>query len=221
MFNLICILIFDRTMVNKIDKTKGLDSSTEEKILTVAKKIFTQKGYEATKVRDIAAEADINLSLVNYYFRSKEKLFEHIMVENVNNLFDKVGPILNDEGLTLHEKITFIAGHYIDLLLDNPDFPRFIVNEILSGSNKIPVVTSKRELIQQSHFAKQIFMLQAERKINYHPVQIMMNLMGMIVFPFLGQKLFNGIGVQPAGFKELMEARKKLIPIWIEAIINS
>jgi AcrR family transcriptional regulator len=194
-----------------------LDASTEQKILATAKKIFTQKGYEATKVRDIAAEADINLSLVNYYFRSKEKLFEHIMTENVNNLFEKVGPVLNDESLTLNEKISFIAEHYIELLLDNPDFPKFIVNEVLSGSNKIAAIASKRELFQQSHFARQIFAL----NVKFHPVQVMMNLMGMLIFPFLGQKLFNHIGVQRDGFKKMMEQRKKLIPVWIEAIINS
>jgi len=208
-------------MIAKTGNNKKLDASTEEKILAAAKKIFTQRGYEATKVRDIAAEADINLSLVNYYFRSKEKLFEHIMIGNVNNLFEKVGPILNNEKLSLNEKITFIADHYIDLLLENPDFPKFIVNEVLSGSNKIPAISSKRELIQQSHFARQVFSLQAEGKIKFHPVQIMMNLMGMIVFPFLGQKLFGNIGVQPAGFRELMEARKQLIPVWMEAIIKS
>lgn len=200
---------------------KQLDASTEEKILAAAKKIFTQKGYEATKVRDIAAEADINLSLVNYYFRSKEKLFEHIMTENVNNLFEKVGPILNDEQATLIEKLQLIASHYIDLLLENPDFPRFIVNEVLSGSNKIPAIASRRELFRQSHFAKQVLSLQAEGKIKFHPVQLIMNVMGMIIFPFLGRNLFAHIGISKEDFRNLMEERKQLIPSWIELIMNS
>lgn len=194
---------------------KRIDASAEERILVVAKKIFTQKGYEATKVRDIAAEADINLSLINYYFRSKEKLFQHIMTENINNLFEKVGPVLNDDQMALNDKISFIAEHYIDLLLENPDFPRFIVTEVLSGSSKIPGVVARRELIMQSHFAKQIFSLQADGKISFHPVQILMNLMGMIIFPFLAKPLFNNIGVLSADFKEMMEARKQLIPQWI------
>ncbi|HWD87225.1 MAG TPA: TetR family transcriptional regulator [Mucilaginibacter sp.] len=207
-------------MAKKKEQKAEHDASTEEKILVAAKKIFTQRGYEATKVRDIATEADINLSLVNYYFRSKEKLFEHIMVENVNKLFEKVGPILNDEQLSLREKISELANHYIDLLLENPDFPKFIVNEVLSGSSKIPAITARREFILHSHFAKQVFSLQAEGKIKFHPVQLMMNIMGMLFFPFLGQNLFSHISA-PANFRELMESRKKLIPVWVEAIINS
>jgi AcrR family transcriptional regulator len=207
-------------MTSTPEAEKALDKSTEEKILSAGKKIFTQKGFNATKIRDIASEAGINLSLVNYYFRSKEKLFERIMTENVNTLFEMVGPVLNNEHLTLKEKITFIVEHYIDLLLENPDFSKFIVNEVLSGSDKIPVIASKRALIQQSHFAKQIFALQTEGKIKFHPVQVMMNLLGMIVFPFLGRNLFGQIGVTASGFNEMMESRKQLIPVWIEAIIS-
>jgi len=208
-------------MANTVKEKTELDASTEQKIMTAAKKIFTQKGYDATKVRDIANEADINLSLVNYYFRSKEKLFEHIMAENVNQLFEKIGPIVNNEQLSLNEKFASIAEHYIDLLLENPDFPKFLVNEVLSGSNKIPAVASKRELIHQSHLAKQIIALKMENKINFSPIQIIMNLMGMIVFPFLGQKFFGSIAFPGNEFREMMEERKKLIPVWIEAIINS
>ena len=50
------------------------DLTTEQKIAAAARKIFTQKGYAATKTRDIAEEAGINLALVNYYFGSKENL---------------------------------------------------------------------------------------------------------------------------------------------------
>ena len=50
-----------------------------KKIKQAARKLFTEKGFDAVKTRDIAAEAGINLALLNYYFRSKEKLFEIVM----------------------------------------------------------------------------------------------------------------------------------------------
>ena len=63
------------------------DLSTEEKIKAAARKVFTQKGYSATRTRDIAEEAGLNLALLNYYFRSKEKLFELIMAEKMQQFF--------------------------------------------------------------------------------------------------------------------------------------
>ncbi|HLZ87627.1 MAG TPA: TetR family transcriptional regulator, partial [Puia sp.] len=64
-------------------KTKKVkEASTEEKIMEAARKLFTQRGFAATRTRDIAEEAGINLALLNYYFRSKQKLFDIVMMEN-------------------------------------------------------------------------------------------------------------------------------------------
>ncbi len=71
-------------MKNKIETP---DQSTEEKIKEAARTVFTRKGYAATRTRDIAKEANINLALLNYYFRSKEKLFGLIMMEKMQIVF--------------------------------------------------------------------------------------------------------------------------------------
>src|SRR5579863_7546056 len=105
-----------------------IDISTEEKLKEAAKAVFTRKGFAATKVRDIAAEAGINLALVNYYFRSKEKLFEVIMAETVQKLFEKIKPVINDESTSIEQKLELIVDHYLEMLTQNPDFPLFIVN---------------------------------------------------------------------------------------------
>src|SRR5690349_17783690 len=96
-------------------KEQTLDSSTEEKIKTAARIVFPRKGYQATTVRDIAQEAGINFSLVNYYFRSKEKLFQLIMREVVEQLVADISGFLNDEKTSIEEKIRRIAAFYIDL----------------------------------------------------------------------------------------------------------
>ena len=58
-------------------------SNTEIKIKDAAKSLFLKKGYSATTTRDIARESDINLAMLNYYFRSKRRLFEIIMFETL------------------------------------------------------------------------------------------------------------------------------------------
>ena len=50
--------------------------TTEQKIIMAADKLFTQKGYAATKTRDITQEAETNVALLNYYFGSKENLYK-------------------------------------------------------------------------------------------------------------------------------------------------
>jgi AcrR family transcriptional regulator len=202
-------------------KKASIDTSTEEKLKEAARVVFTRKGYAATKVRDIAAEANINLALVNYYFRSKEKLFELIMAEAIQTLFEKIQPIINDESTTIVEKIEGIADHYIDLLLENPYFPLFIVNELMSASNRLPQMTNNGKMFLNSHFFKQLWALQLGGKIKFHPINIVINMLGMIVFPFLARPLVLKSGaMNEDDFRKIMEERKKLIPFWLNQLIN-
>ena len=93
----------------KSKEVKTLDVSTEEKIKEAARVVFHKKGYAATRTRDIAEEADINLALLNYYFRSKEKLFDLIMVETLSGFLQHLTAILNDGKTSLEKKIEQIA----------------------------------------------------------------------------------------------------------------
>ncbi|MCC6572123.1 MAG: helix-turn-helix transcriptional regulator, partial [Chitinophagales bacterium] len=79
----------------KNKEAKIVDTTTEEKITEAARVVFLKKGYAATRTREIAEEARINLALLNYYFRSKEKLFGIIMLETVTGFIQAMTTILN------------------------------------------------------------------------------------------------------------------------------
>src|ERR1700739_4991345 len=111
-----------------VKKKKKIDGA-EEKIISAARKLFTEKGFDAVKTRDIAAEAGINLALLNYYFRSKEKLFEIVMIENFERFIEQLIPVLSDEGSSIDEIVTHATARYIEMLRKNPDLPFFIMNE--------------------------------------------------------------------------------------------
>jgi len=202
------------------EKKVKMDDSTEERIKAAARLVFTKKGYQATKVRDIAAEADINLSLVNYYFRSKEKLFQFVMAEVVEKLITTVVLVLNNEQLSIQQKVEQVVDHYINLLLSNPDFPLFMVNEIFAGSDELSK-DNRKNAIFQSHFFQQLHALYQEGKLSVAPIQLMMNLIGFVVMPFLARPLLerNKV-VKPNEFKALMEERRKLIPVWIKGMLK-
>ena len=54
---------------------------TKVRIFVAAKKLFTTKSYESVSMRQIAATASANVSLVNRYFGSKEALFTSVVHE--------------------------------------------------------------------------------------------------------------------------------------------
>jgi AcrR family transcriptional regulator len=199
---------------------ESTDITTEERIKEAARIVFTQKGFLATTIRDIATQADINLASVNYYFRTKEKLFEIIMAETVQKLFDRIEPVINDETTTLVEKITLIVNHYIDYVLEHPNMPYFVLSEVMSGSDPLPFIKNKKNFLD-SAFSKQLIELQKEGNVDFHPVQIILNLTGMIIFPFITRPLILKIGdFDTKEFVEIVNERRKLIPIWMKQMLN-
>ncbi len=194
------------------------DISTEEKIRAAARKVFLQKGYAATRTRDIAEEAGINLALLNYYFRSKEKLFELVMAEKMQKLFGVIAMILNDNENPLEAKIELLVNNYIDMLLENQDLPIFVLSEIRSHPERFPANLPLGELLRDSPFIAQL----REKRPDLHPIQLIFNLLGMIVFPFIGGRVFEATGViDHATFRRFMEERRRLVPMWIKMMLDT
>lgn len=191
------------------------DISTEEKIKEAARIVFTKKGYAGTRTRDIAEEAGINLALLNYYFRSKEKLFQQVMMEKVQMMFGVLFPIANNPETTLEQKIELLAQNYITLMTKNPDLPLFVLSEIRNNpehfQNKVGI-----NLLKESSLIKQLH----EKRPDINPMQFLMSLLGMTIFPFVASPLLQAANlVEPNNFGILMEQRKQLIPKWINAIL--
>jgi AcrR family transcriptional regulator len=199
------------------------DTSTEEKIKNAARVVFFKKGFAATRTRDIAEEAGINLALLNYYFRSKEKLFDIIMLETIMNFFKSISVVFNMEDTTLENKIETIANGYIDLLKANPDIPLFLLSELKMQPDEFVAKMGVKEIVMKSVFLKQFQQGIKEGKITpIHPLHFIINLLGMTVFPFVASPIIKGIGdLSAKQFNDLMDERKKLIPKWIKAMLKA
>jgi AcrR family transcriptional regulator len=204
-------------------KALAVDTSTEEKIKNAARTVFHKKGFAATRTRDIAEEAGINLALLNYYFRSKEKLFDIIMLESMQGFFKMVKDVFNNDKTTLDNKIELVVTNYIDLLIENPDIPMFILSEIRQHPGELIAKMGLKEIVMQSYFMKQFQQATKDGKIvPIHPLHFIMNIMGMTVFPFVGSPLIKGIGnLSEKAFNEMMTERKTLIPKWIKATLKA
>lgn len=190
------------------------EQSTEQKIIEAADKIFTQKGYAAARTRDIAEEAGINLALLNYYFRSKKKLFELVMAEKLSQFLSVLLPIVDDEKLDLDKKLEILTESYFKLLTENPQLPIFIINEIQTNPDEYQIKTLINEILKNSSLMKQI----QERSPNTDPIQIFTSLLGLAIFPFIAKPLFYS---DDREFIKKMEERKKLVLKWVHAIIDS
>lgn len=193
-----------------------VDSSTEEKIKNAARIIFHKKGFAATRTRDIAEEAGINLALLNYYFRSKEKLFDIIMMESLQSFLKSMAMLFNAEENTFDEKVELFVTGYLDFLTGQPDLPMFVLSELRSNPAGLVSKMDFKQMLMKSHFIKQFQEEVKKGKIMpMHSLHFLMNMVGMIIFPFIGRPILSHLGnLKEKDFMELMEQRKKLIPQW-------
>lgn len=191
--------------------------STEDKILLAASKVFTEKGFSGTRTRDIAEEAGINLALLNYYFRTKEKLFEQVMKVKIVLLFGQIIPIVTNEKTTLEEKIDLASVKYFDILSKNPNLPIFILSEIQKKTSDIKSILPVEKVLKNSFIIKQI----QERKPELNPFHILLNFLSMTAFPFVVKPILQTFDLMnDEEFQQFVEERKTLVPLWIKIMLN-
>lgn len=196
------------------------DTGTEEKILAAARKVFTTKGMNGARMQDIADEAGINKALLHYYFRDKDKLFETVFIGEAQKFFPKINAIFSS-GLPLFQKIENFVSEYIDEMQENPYLPWFVLNEINRDPDQFMYkVWGRENLPKPARFLEQIGEeVKAGRIRNISPMHLLMNLISMTIFPFVGKPMFvRNLRLNEKQFREIMEQRKKEIP---EFIINA
>jgi len=201
--------------------TNEKELTTEERIKVAATKIFIQKGYAGARTRDIAEEAGINLALLNYYYRSKEKLFEIIMMESMQELFFTIRAEVNNKESSLEDKIEYIVNLYFTVLSENPNILLFVLGELRNNpDNLTKVIGIPKNFFLETFLYQQLDTRLKDNKRAIDPFQIILNIFSLSIFPFLAQPLFKIVaGIQDEEYKAFLESRRKLIPVWIKAML--
>lgn len=198
------------------------DQTTEEKIKLAAKKLFHEKGYGQTKTRDIAEAAGINTALLNYYFRSKENLFNIIMLESVQEMFSFIREIVNDQKTNLDSKIRAIVDRYINIFHENPNLPLFVLSEIQANPERL-IQKSKipKDILTESYFFEQLNEQIKKAGINITPIHIFLNIISLTILPVVGRPIMSYIYTMDINaHSDFINERRELIPLWIKTMLK-
>jgi AcrR family transcriptional regulator len=100
-------------------------------ILEVAETLFAEKGFDGTSIRNIAKEAKINIAMVSYYFGSKEKLLESLILYRTSDLKLQLDNLIIED-LEPIEKINKLIELYINRINCNKGIYRILHFEFTS-----------------------------------------------------------------------------------------
>lgn len=106
--------------------------ATRERILEAAEHLFAEKGYEATTLRDVAAEVGIQNPSLYKHFENKAEIYEGVLDRAVR-------PVLDDYWDTEDEIEKVVA-----LLAARPTVCRLLLREMLGGGSQLqPLVVDR------------------------------------------------------------------------------
>ncbi|CAG20654.1 TetR/AcrR family transcriptional regulator [Photobacterium profundum] len=144
----------------------------QDLIIEVACRLFALQGYAATKMADIAKEANIPKPNVYYYFSTKDNLYRAVLESVIQPLLDASKPIeqLDDPA----EALTEYIKTKLRISRDHPYASKVFANEVMSGAKYLPQDIADG-LLQQSKMIVEKFELWIEqgRMVKVSPQHLM------------------------------------------------
>jgi TetR/AcrR family transcriptional regulator len=183
--------------------------STEELILEAAQAVFLEKGLAGARMQEIADRAGINKALLHYYFRSKEKLSAIIISRTIGVIMPRMmGVLATDQDL--FDKIRELVNTFIGFISRNSFLPLFVVNEVNRNPHFFFTSAIQQERTYIDKFRQQVDEAVATGRIRpITATQLLMNMMSMLIFPFLGKPVFRvGLGLSEEEFQQEMQLRR-------------
>jgi AcrR family transcriptional regulator len=124
-------------------------------ILLIAEKLFAEKGFDGTSIRDISKQAQINIAMVSYYFGSKEKMLEALIYFRTADLKMQLES-LSKEAISPKEKINKLIELYIARIEKNKCIYQILHFELSSKKRTIDLKSFTEVKKQNLEFLKQI-----------------------------------------------------------------
>lgn len=144
--------------------------------MMVAEKLFAANGYNGTSVRDIATKAKVNVSMISYYFGSKENLMEELFKWRMEEGLNFAKNILENSELSEIQKIDAFINNFVNRVQRLRDFFLLVHTQQVISQNKniqnflkdskINYIEINQKIIEQG-LEKGIF----TKKPSYHLVQ--------------------------------------------------
>ncbi|MEO0731805.1 MAG: TetR/AcrR family transcriptional regulator [Bacteroidota bacterium] len=199
-------------------QAKPTKLSTEEKIHRAAIDVFTRKGYDGTKTRDIAEEAGINVATLHYYHRTKEQLFNLVARESLKE-FASIQQEVFTLDTPLRDKVSLFVTKHLDLLREQPHLAMFCLVESERNPEAFHEIIDFR--IPHRVVGQQLQELNEAGKIRPMSVYGFISaLVGMTIYPFITKNgILHNSQMTGAEFNAFIEEQKVIIPAMINGYL--
>ncbi|UZT98638.1 TetR/AcrR family transcriptional regulator [Chryseobacterium fluminis] len=181
---------------------------TQELIKETAKNLFFVKGKFDATTQEIADEAGVNRTLINYYFRSRDNLIQ-IIFDEAQKVEQEKSKVIQNSDLPFKEKMSQFIEHSLSTSLQYPYLETYIVSQINKGN------CHKRD-IEEEELKKLYKDIKKEMELGnierMEPIQFVLNMVSLLVFPSaIRPLLMENLMISEKKFDQIIAARKNII----------
>lgn len=181
---------------------------TQELIKETAKNLFFVQGRFDATTQEIADEAGVNRTLINYYFRSRDNLIQ-IVFDEAHRVEKEKSELIMDSDLPFKDKIANFIDGSLQTSLQYPYLETYIVSQINKGN-------CHKKDVEESDLKKLYKDIEKEMELGniekMAPVQFVLNMISLLVFPSAVRPLImENLMINNEEFDRLISQRKNII----------
>ena len=159
-------------------------AGTRDDLLRAGAEVFAELGFEGATAERIAQRAGTTKAMINYHFRSKQALYEVILLATFTALARRLDAV-RARGGPAPEQLRAFVEEFARAATEHPTFPATMIREVLSGGRNLPagvlprvlgVMGVVRDIVEQGVAERTL------RRVN--PLLTHLSLVGSLLFYF-------------------------------------
>jgi AcrR family transcriptional regulator len=190
------------------------DPETRERILDAAHAVFLRKGTANSRTQEIADEAGVNKALVHYYFGTKAALADAIFERALGTIMPRIFGILADPQRSIEQKVPDVMREQIDFHSARPYLAGYLLSEMHAEPDRLARLLGSRGGVPLDVIRRQL--REAARAGRMRPIsaeQFVVNLMGLLIFPFAIRPALGALlSLDATRWPAFLEERRRLLP---------
>lgn len=194
---------------------------SKQKVIDAATSLFFQKGFHGTSVRDIAESASVNVSLISYYFKSKQGLLEYALIEYYETYLQDIEQTIElNKSLSTLEQFKKLIFTIIQYKQDNLQLSCIIHRELSLQSVFVKEMTVTY-LAKENHLLRTLLFDILKKEYATDKEYLFMQLKGMLITPYILHHEWKYHVIGNHSHQIFVEKYVKTIYNWLEFVKQS
>jgi len=171
-------------------------TDVREGLLDAATRLATERGFDATSIREIAEAAGVTPGMIAYYFGGKQGLYEAMIDRVYQRVLTQIRAFAEEPGTAGSDPLARLVDFQVATFASEPWLPPLVVREVLARDGPFRTFFAERIASGPAQIIPELLqreMTSGRVRDDLDPTLTMLSLMGMVLFPFIAHPLLHEV----------------------------